>query len=76
MTSDTMTKHEEREQRVLEIAEELREMHENSLKLSEAQYRLWVRMLVTGVLSSKENPSQVPMITGNTPGNTPWRQVS
>jgi hypothetical protein len=73
-TSDTMTKHEETEQRVLEIAEELREMHENSLKLGEVHYRLWARMLVTchGVHSSKENPPQVPVITGS----TPRRQVS
>ncbi|MCG8621440.1 MAG: hypothetical protein MJE68_05485, partial [Proteobacteria bacterium] len=42
-TSDTMTKREETEQRVVEIAEELKEMHENSLKLSEVQYRLWAR---------------------------------
>ena len=70
-TSDTMTKREETEQRVVEIAEELREMHENSLKLSEVQYRLWARMLVTGVHSSKENPPQVPIT-----GSTPRRQIS
>ena len=51
-----MTKCEETEQRVVEIIEELRGMHESSLKLSEVQYRLWARMLVTGVHSSKENP--------------------
>ena len=58
---------EEAEERVVEIAEELRQLHENNLKLSEVQYRLWARMLVTGVHSSKENPPQVPMITGSTP---------
>ena len=42
-------------------------MHEDELNLSEVQYRLWARMLVTGVDSSKENPPQVPMITGSTP---------
>ena len=66
-TGDTMTKHEETEQRVAEIAEELKEMHEEELKLSEVQYRLWAQMLVTGVQSSKETPPQVPMITGSTP---------
>ena len=66
-TGDTMTKREETEQRVAEIAEELKEMHEEELKLSEVQYRLWARMLVTGVHSSKETPPQVPMITGSTP---------
>ena len=44
-----MTKHEETEQRVADIAEELKEMHEEKLKLSEVQYRLWARMLVTKV---------------------------
>ena len=42
-TGDTMTKREEMEQSVLDIAEELGEMHEDSeLKLNEVQYRLWV----------------------------------
>ena len=58
-----MTKREETEQCVVEIAEELREMHENSLKLSEVQYCSWAQMLVH---SGKENPPQVPMITGST----------
>ena len=51
----------------MEIAEELKELHEHKLELSEVQYRLWARMLVTGVHSSKESPPQVPMITGCTP---------
>ena len=65
--SDVTSKREEAEQRVVEIAEELKELHEDKLKLSEVQYRLWARMLVTGIHSSKENPPQVPMITGSTP---------
>ena len=69
---DVSSKREETEQRVVDIAEELKELHEDNLKLSEVQYRLWARMLVTGVHSSKENPPQVPMITGT----TPRRQVS
>ena len=39
-TSDTTSKREETEQRVVEIAEELKEMHEDKLKLSEVQFRL------------------------------------
>ena len=68
-TSDVVSKREETEQRVLEIAEELEEMHEddNTLNFSEVQYRLWARMIVTGVHNSKESPPQVPMITGSTP---------
>ena len=61
------SKREEAEQRVVEIAEELKELHENKLQLSEVQYSLWARMLVTGVHSSKESPPQVPVITGSTP---------
>ena len=41
------------------------------MKLSEVQYRLWAQMLVTGVHSSRENPPQVPMITGSTPRRKP-----
>lgn len=66
-TSDTMSKREETEQRVVEMADELKEMHEGKLELSEVQFRLWARMLVTGVHSSKETPPQIPMITGSTP---------
>ena len=66
-TSDSTSKREETEQRVVETAEELREMHEDKLKLSEVQFRLWARMLVTGVHSSKETPPQIPMITDSTP---------
>ena len=66
-TGDTVTKREETEQRVLDMAEELKEMHKEKMTLSEVQYRLWARMLVTGIHSSKDNPPQVPMITGGTP---------
>ena len=75
-TSDTMSKHEETEQRVAEVAEELKEMHEDKLKLSEVQFRLWARMLVTGVHSSKETPPQIPMITGSTPRRQMSQQES
>ena len=66
-TGETMTKREETEQRVLDVAEELKDMHRDKMNLSEVQYRLWARMLVTGVHSSKDNPPQVPMIMGSTP---------
>lgn len=70
-TNDVSSKREENEQRVAEIADELKEQHEKKLKLNEVQYRLWARMLVTGVHSSRENPPQVPMITGSTPRRKP-----
>ena len=65
--SDVTSKREETEQRVIEIADELKQLHQDKLELSEVQYRLWARMLVTGVHCSKENPPQVPVITGTTP---------
>ena len=40
-TSDTMTKREETEQRVVEVAEELKEVHKDKRNLSEVQYHLW-----------------------------------
>ena len=72
-SSSATTKREETEDRVAKIAEELKQLHEDKLKLSEVQYRLWARMLVTGVHSSKETPPQVPMITGNTPRRQPQK---
>ena len=42
-------------------------MHGDSLQLSELQYRLWARMIVTGVYLKKDTPPQVPMITGVAP---------
>ena len=51
------------------------------MNLSEVQYRLWARMLVTGVHSSKDNPPQFPMITGSIPHcpvtsqKNSWRKV-
>lgn len=59
-----MTKREETEQRVIDMAKELKEMHKEKMNLSEVQYRLWAR---TGVHSSKDNPPQVPMTTGSIP---------
>ena len=65
-TCDTTMKREETEQRGLDMTEELKGMHKEKMTLSEVQYRLWARMLVTGIHSSKDNPPQVPMITGGT----------
>ena len=62
-----MTSEREETERVVEIADELQQLHQDKLELSEMQYRLWAQMLVTGVHCSKENPPQVPMITGTTP---------
>ena len=55
---------EEKESLVEEISHELKEKNEENYDFSEAQYRLWARMIVTGVHSSKDHPPQIPMLTG------------
>lgn len=65
-TDGVVTKREEKEQKVEELAKELKERNE-SMELSEVQYRLWARMIITGVHSDKDTPPQIPMITGITP---------
>lgn len=62
-----VSKREEKEQRVEELSKELQELNSENLDLNEVQYRLWARMISTGIHSSKETPPQVPMITGITP---------
>ena len=47
--SDVTSKRYESEQCVVEIADESKQLHQDKLKLSEVQYRLWAQMLVTGV---------------------------
>ena len=58
---------EDQESKVEELAAELQEMHEDNLQLSELHYRLWARMIMTGVYLKKDTPPQVPMITGVAP---------
>ena len=60
-------KREEKEQRVESLAKELEELHGDRLELNETQYRLWARMIVSGIHASKDEPPQVPLITGVTP---------
>lgn len=56
-----------KEKEVDDVAAELKELHCDSHNYSDPQYRLWARMFVNGLHSSKETPPQVPMITGITP---------
>ena len=53
------SKREEKEDRVKLIAEELQTMHKDKLDLNEVQYRLWSRMIISGIHCSKEIPPQV-----------------
>ena len=57
-----MTQREEKESMVDEIVQELKEKHDESF--SDPQYRLWARMIVTAVHSSKDTPPKIPMFTG------------
>ena len=65
--------HEEQESDVEELAAKLKERHGDSLGLSELQYHLWARMIVI-VHSSKDQPLQVPMITGIAPKRS-WKSA-
>ena len=56
-----LSQREEKESFVDEIVHELKEKNDD---FSEAQYRLWARMIVTGAHSSKDHPPQIPMFTG------------
>ena len=70
-----LSKREEKELEVEELAKELEELNEERLDLSEVQYRLWARMITTGIHSSKDTPPQVPMITGITPRKKPKKDA-
>jgi hypothetical protein len=56
-----------KEKEVDDIAEELREINHGKHSYSDPQYKLWARMIINGLHSSKEVPPQVPMMTGVTP---------
>ena len=62
-----LSRREEKELEVEELTKELKELNKEKFNLSEVQYRLWARMITTGIHSSKDTPPQVPMITGITP---------
>lgn len=64
-----ITGREDREAEIDELVHELREKHDENQSYTEPQYRLWARMIQNGVHTSKDNPPQVPMITGATPSN-------
>ena len=56
-----------KEKEIDELFLELKETHVDDLDLSDPQYRLWARMIVNGIHSSKDTPPKVPMISGVTP---------
>ena len=56
-----------KEKEVDDLAAEIKEIHSKDHNYSDPQYRLWARMIVNGLHSSKDIPPEVPMITGVTP---------
>ena len=66
-SSAPSSKRAEKEKEVEDIAVELRALHGQEKHFSDPQYRLWARMIVNGIHTSKETPPNVPMITGITP---------
>jgi len=69
--SEHKSKREEKEDSVKVLAEELQAQHKDKLDLNEVQYRLWSRMLIAGIHSSRDVPPQVPLITGSNTPNKP-----
>ena len=67
--SPTPSKRAAKEMEVDGICTELKDLHKG--KYTEPQYRLWARMIVNGVHSSKNDPPQVPMIVGYTGTRAP-----
>lgn len=61
------SKREEKERKTEELTEELMELNEDRLDLTEMQYRLWARMIVRGCHSSKDVPPDIPTISDSTP---------
>ena len=67
LSDQFQSKREEKENRMETLAKELEDLNGKRLALDETQYKLWARMIISGIHSSKEKPPQVPMITGITP---------
>ena len=57
------TNYTDREEAIEEIATELNEFHGDNY--SYPQYKLWARLIACGQHTDKENPPNVPMITGS-----------
>ena len=58
-----------------EVDAEIKEIHSKEHNYSDPQYRLWARMIVNGLHSSKDIPPEVPMITGVTPTRSTRRSL-
>lgn len=64
-----------KEREIDDMVAELKEINSDKCNLSDPQYRLWARMIINGIHSSKESPPQIPMITGVTPSRAPRRSI-
>ena len=64
VSEESKTRREVKEDKVADLAKELREKNCDVHDLSEPQYSLWARMIISGSHSSMDSPPQIPMITG------------
>lgn len=69
----TSSKRADKESEIDDITFDLKGLHGD--KFSEPQYRLWARMIINGLHSSRESPPNVPMITGFTPTRNSRRSM-
>ena len=69
-----LSKRAEKEKDIDDLVTELKEMHSGD-NYTDPQLRLWARMIINGLHTSKETPPQVPMITGITPTKTRAKSV-
>ena len=67
------TKRAEKESEVDDITIDLKDLHGD--KYTEPQYRLWARMIINGLHSSREAPPDIPMITGFNPTRCSRRPI-
>ena len=67
------SKRAEKESEVDDIAVDLKDLHGD--KYTEPQYRLWARMIINWLHSSRETPPDIPMITGFTPTRRSRRPI-
>jgi len=65
-SSPPPSKRSTKEKEIDDITAELKTLHKEE-QYSDPQFRLWARMVVNGLHSSKEIPPQIPLITGITP---------
>ena len=65
-----VSKRDGKEREIEDLVTELKDMHKEHHDYTDPQYRLWARMIQNGMHDSKDEPPQIPMITGITPNRS------